>query len=666
MKLINCIAGVIMSRTAIVFSDKVVDFWGEFKELEQVCNRVSLSDYDECILKSQGTKYRYLTEVIFEGNEVAQNVFDLTIAQMLYPSFGVLLRRYTGYSTCVENGCRLAGDKEPEFTTMLTAYSLLSALFETDDMIPFFQEEFFCDNRILAFLEGKDRDFLPRGVQLYLQEEPPGEQYLKVPFEQQMIKAIDNQIDFGVISKEENADSFIVPVCAAKAGRNMIVLQADFIEKNALGKSITGLIREAKLYQAGIFLAGLNGQVLKRLGIDGNSLIMEFRSRARSHHVPIGIGVTYELDQEVKLAQYQNMELFFVDRPGRTERICQWNLLLGKHGLVGVDWTQSALATDIGTKYALTIAQQQQLIGYLEKNRSDMPTRKEVGSFCRKLLGLSVPFGTLEEPDEQITIEHLIIPAQQKELLNRICNHIWYEEKVYTEWGMEEKYRYGKGVPVLFAGPPGTGKTMAAHVISNMLDIPLYRVDLSQVTDKYIGETEKHLSRIFDCAEENHMLLFFDEADALFGKRSEVKEAKDRYANTEISYILQRIEQFDGIAILATNLRENIDTAFIRRMKYVIDFQRPDKSMREEIWRKGFSNDVPLGEIDYDFLARQFELTGGNIKNIILTATFLAAGRNEPIEMSHILQAIQNEYYKYSKKMTLEDFGEYGYLFLER
>jgi SpoVK/Ycf46/Vps4 family AAA+-type ATPase len=216
----------------------------------------------------------------------------------------------------------------------------------------------------------------------------------------------------------------------------------------------------------------------------------------------------------------------------------------------------------------------------------------------------------------------------------------------------------------LFAGPPGTGKTMAAHVLSNMLDIPLYKIDLSQVADKYIGETEKHLRKIFDFADENELILFFDEADSLFGKRSEVKDSKDRYANMEISYILQRVEQFNGVAILATNLRENMDSAFIRRMKYVIEFPMPNKDMREQIWKNSFSENVPTGNIDYEFLSEKFELSGGNIKNIILTATFLAAGKNEAVGMIHILEAVKNEYYKYNKEMTIEDFGKYGYMFL--
>jgi SpoVK/Ycf46/Vps4 family AAA+-type ATPase len=227
---------------------------------------------------------------------------------------------------------------------------------------------------------------------------------------------------------------------------------------------------------------------------------------------------------------------------------------------------------------------------------------------------------------------------------------------------MDVKYRYGKGTPVLFAGPPGTGKTMAAHVLSNMLNIPLYKVDLSQVADKYIGETEKHLSKIFDYADENETLLFFDEADSLFGKRSEVKDSKDRYANMEISYILQRIEQFDGIAILATNLRENMDSAFIRRMKYIVDFIMPNKEMRYQIWKNAFSNQVPTKDVDFEYLAEQFELSGGNIKNIVLTATFMAAGKNTPVNMGCLLEAVENEYSKYNKKMTIKDYGKYGYL----
>lgn len=606
MRLINCIAGVIIARTAVMFSDSVTDMEAELGVLEKIGSSVSLLDYDKYIMQESGERYRYITETILQGNAVAQNVFDMAVAQMVYPSYGGFMRKHTGSCACIENGCRMSGDNEYGINEMLDSYRLLSVLFETEDTPPFFKVEFFCDNRILAFLEGRDKDFIAHGVQLYLPQEFAHEQGLCIDesFRQQLARAIKNGNDFGIVTRSEGAETFIVPECASDAGKNMVFMQAGFLEKGSFDKTAAMLIREAMLYRAGIFIAGLNANILKRLGIDGKSFIMDFRDRVQKYQIPIGIGLDYELNQEIKLQKWRGMELFFAD------------------------------------------------------GREDMGNIR----FCRKLS--DVPFGTLEEPDKNITLDNLIIPSHQKEVLERICSHVRHEKKVYIDWGMDEKYRYGKGVPVLFAGPPGTGKTMAAYVISNMLGIPLYKVDISQVADKYIGETEKHLQKIFDCAEENNVLLFFDEADALFGKRSEVKESKDRYANMEISYILQRIEQYDKIAILATNLRENIDAAFIRRMKYIIDFQRPDKAMREEIWRGSFSDGVPVGDIDFGFLAKQFELTGGNIKNIVLTASFLAAGKDEQVSMSHIFKAVENEYYKYSKKLLPEDFGEYGYLFL--
>ncbi|MBQ6886964.1 MAG: ATP-binding protein [Lachnospiraceae bacterium] len=228
---------------------------------------------------------------------------------------------------------------------------------------------------------------------------------------------------------------------------------------------------------------------------------------------------------------------------------------------------------------------------------------------------------------------------------------------------MQSKYTYGTGVSCLFAGPPGTGKTMAAQIMSTMLELPLYRVDLSQVVDKYIGETEKKLEAIFNLAEKSNTILFFDEADSIFGKRSEVSEAKDRYANTEVSYILQRIDEYDGIVILATNFKNNIDEAFMRRIRYVVEFVMPDAEMRYEIWKGCFPAEVPVEDIDFQYLANRFELSGGNIKNIVLNAVFLAAAEDVPVNMMHILESLRMEKLKMGKVMIARDFGEYGFYF---
>jgi SpoVK/Ycf46/Vps4 family AAA+-type ATPase len=205
----------------------------------------------------------------------------------------------------------------------------------------------------------------------------------------------------------------------------------------------------------------------------------------------------------------------------------------------------------------------------------------------------------------------------------------------------------GKGLNVLFSGPPGTGKTMAGDVIANELSLTLYKIDLSQVVSKYIGETEKNLERIFTAAQSTNAILFFDEADALFGKRSEVKDAHDRYANIEVGYLLQKMEEYEGVAILATNLRSHMDDAFVRRMHAIVEFPFPDEMHRRRIWEVLFPPEAPLGEdVDFWSLAREVRLAGGNIKTIVLTAAFYAAAEGSRIGMAHLLLAARREYQK--------------------
>ena len=203
---------------------------------------------------------------------------------------------------------------------------------------------------------------------------------------------------------------------------------------------------------------------------------------------------------------------------------------------------------------------------------------------------------------------------------------------------------------------------MAVYVLANMLHLELYKVDLSKVVDKYIGETEKRLEEVFKKAENSNMILFFDEADALFGKRSEIKDARDKYANTEVAYILQKIEEFDGIVILSTNYRENVDVAFMRRMKYEVRFSMPPKEIREEIWRNVLGGKVITDVIDYEYLADNFEFSGASIKNVALNAVFKAVSQDMAVSMEHIVWAVRMEYEKTGKMVFREEFGKYGYL----
>lgn len=241
----------------------------------------------------------------------------------------------------------------------------------------------------------------------------------------------------------------------------------------------------------------------------------------------------------------------------------------------------------------------------------------------------------------------LVLPSDQLLQLQELCDQARHRQVIYDEWGFGRKLSLGKGLNALFAGPPGTGKTMAAEVIAGELQLDLYKLDLSQVVSKYIGETEKNLDRIFSAAESANAILLFDEADALFGKRSEVKDSHDRYANVEIGYLLQKMEEYEGVAILATNLRQNLDEAFVRRLQFVVDFPFPDEEHRRRIWEVSFPHEAPVGtDIDYAALAREVKLAGGNIKNIALAAAFYAAADGRVIHQAHLARAARREFQK--------------------
>ena len=262
--------------------------------------------------------------------------------------------------------------------------------------------------------------------------------------------------------------------------------------------------------------------------------------------------------------------------------------------------------------------------------------------------------------------EDIVLPPDPARMLKEIVQQVRNRSLVYEKWGFDTKLSYGKGLNVIFAGPSGTGKTMSAEIIAGELKMDLYKIDLSNMVSKYIGETEKNLERIFNEAGESNAILFFDEADSIFGKRSEVKDAHDRYANIETGYLLQKMEEYDGIVILATNLRKNLDDAFIRRMHFMIEYPFPEEEDRFQIWQRSFPKAVPLGEtVDLRFMARQFKIAGGNIKNICLTASFLAAGdmeeqQNEAaVEMVHLIKATRREFQKMGKLCTVNDFGKY-------
>lgn len=256
------------------------------------------------------------------------------------------------------------------------------------------------------------------------------------------------------------------------------------------------------------------------------------------------------------------------------------------------------------------------------------------------------------------TLDDITLLDESKEQLHEVLSHYQYQFHVFEKWNFKKHFQ-SRGLGVLFSGSSGTGKTMAASILANELGLELYRVELSKIVSKYIGETEKNLANIFDIAEQSGVVLFFDEADAIFGKRSQTQDAHDRYANIEVSYLLQKIEAYNGLVILASNFKNNIDEAFLRRMRFVIDFPLPNEPQRKIIWHRIFSKEMNIQNIDFEYLAKNFKLSGANIRNAALYAAFNALEQNTSVNMGSILKGVKRELDKIGKPIKEEEYKVY-------
>jgi SpoVK/Ycf46/Vps4 family AAA+-type ATPase len=281
-------------------------------------------------------------------------------------------------------------------------------------------------------------------------------------------------------------------------------------------------------------------------------------------------------------------------------------------------------------------------------------TGARVWTECREMLRPRLDL-LAQRLDAKATWPDLVLPDESLGLLRQIVSQAGKRYSVYHDWGFAERMNRGLGISALFCGESGTGKTMAAEVIANDLGLHLYRIDLSAVVSKYIGETDRNLRRLFDAAEQGGAILFFDECDALFGKRSEVKDSHDRYANIEINYLLQRMESFTGLAILATNMKSALDQAFLRRLRFIVNFQFPGAAERARIWQRALPAQIPTEGLDFERLSR-FNLSGGNIHSIVLNAAFNAAQRGSPVTMQLMLSAVRAELRKLEKQINEAEF----------
>lgn len=668
--------------------DKVFRFFGEqayqyeSKSIHRLKTQIT---FTEGIYKTEQSRYEHLMNYL--EDEALITVLHLAVAQYLFPEFYHMLKGLTGQSTTLALALRLTGEEHrwtyPQLKKRydrLREYLCLETRAEN-----FLYRELFADERLVLYLAGDNTiaGELIKSCELYL------------PFYQDIYKDTEQNTESDKIRDTQNSvednphidkytetvyrqlsqirkktGKYILQLCGEDGRGKKTILKTIakyentgwvFVNYNRLrieaGKELIRYIwlikREAALYGFGI--------CYEYTMSEQEEDFYQFIEKCLEQNLNYASAICVCTDEKTELIPHTILPIHKIVLPDceRQERIAIWRKLSEDNNLK-LDYEK------YGAKYFLNPGDIKKIFdGLWAVYHTDMPeeeTDRLVAELCVNVRNAPRK-GSIKRTISTYTMEDLKLKKEHKETLENICAYVRYSHKVYDIWNMETKYAYGKNVTALFYGPPGTGKTMAANILSNELKMPLYRIDLSQVVDKYIGETEKRLEEIFTYADKSNVILFFDEADAIFGKRMEVKEAKDRYANTEVSYILQRIEQYNGIVLLATNFKNNIDEAFMRRMKYAVEFEMPDTNIRKEIWMSGFSRDVPLENIDFDYLAERVELSGGYIKNIILNAVFLGAKEGNKVTMKHILSSVRNEYIKMGKVLGPQDFGKYAYYF---
>jgi len=406
-------------------------------------------------------------------------------------------------------------------------------------------------------------------------------------------------------------------------------------------------------------LDGLIRLWLREAALEGCALLLEcdgldFADAARSEAVRRVIEQVHSAliisSRERRPDEPRGLVTFEVGRPASNEQADMWRQALAETACA--PGTIEALVSQFSLGAPAINAICAQALDP-DKSTADIPKRLWDG--CRSQARPRME-GLARRIEPSATWDDLVLPEAQLRTLREVAVHVRQRARVYEQWGFAARYARGLGICLLAAGPSGTGKTMAAEVLANDLQLDLYHIDLSQVVSKYIGETEKNLSRLFDGAESGAGILLFDEADALFGRRTEVKDSHDRYANIEISYLLQRVEAYRGLAILTTNMKDALDAAFLRRIRFVVQFPFPDVALRTQIWRRIFPGPTPTQDLDIDRLAR-LNLSGGNIRNVAMGAAFLAAEAGAAVGMRHLAVAARSEYAKLEKPLSEVEIG---------
>lgn len=633
-----------------------------YQNLADVADRI-LDEEALSFLKQSGESktgaYQHLVEMMGSSTE-AKSLLDLTITVLLYPEFGAFLKKWTNYLVTVELAFFMENQDSPTYEQCRNLYEQGARFLRTEpDAEPFFHAAFFADNRIMGYLcnDGHIDERLTDAVELFLPSQELEALLIRQEQCEQLVTILNEKENLIWIRGQRGSGRRFLVKHALKM-RQEKMLFADICKlfgKEKEEELIWCLKREALLWNCAVCFYGLSTIALEQQGMNLSDL--QDRIIKPLQECNIALIFCTDLDVELLASLEVPVAQFLVKDFSREERILFWR---EQKNVYQLELEEELL----GSKYKFTPYEMKQAVVQLAalQQRKGKLDQNEVAEVLSSILPPIHAKGKIEPCHPNCTLDELVLSDENKAVIQDICNQVAYRYQVYDKWNLESKYAYGKAVSVLLSGPPGTGKTMTARVISDMLKLPLYHVNLSQLVDKYIGETEKHLEEIFTNAQKNNLILFFDEADSVFSRRSEVSDARDKYANTEVSFILQRLEDYDGIVILATNYKNNIDPAFMRRMQYIVNFHMPDENERLQLWKNSIPKECPTSEIDFNYLAAQFDFSGSSIKSAVLCAAFHAAGKGESLGMQHLIDGVKNEYRKKGAPLITEDFGKYAYL----
>ena len=593
---------------------------------------------------------------------IVHTAFDLCLAAACVPEFSAYLKYYTGNSATIQLAFEMEGNPYPSYEEITDRLHQLQKICRIErNKVPLSFAAIETDNRILAYLfmdENVNHGVLEFPVfeegEWCLYKEPLHPMFVRKELAEECADWIKSKAEQTILQIDGNGGKrFLVKHIVRLLEKNLFLVSADKCKEffgDMSGERKGSLIRELFWGRGLLCLYGLKSELFSEWQITE----ADFWKNVVFPVLEVGVSVFLCTDGSFSFYDgYIPKKRVELKPLVREERQQMFEGFAEMYGLA-VDCSRYSV------HYRLSAGEIARAVELWRQESSI--TDESFAQVCSQLLCNKNKKALGEITYSTVNFMDLKLPDEMMETLGQICCSALQGYKIYEQWKLGKQYPYGRAVTVMLSGPPGTGKTMTAHAIACELGIPLYKVNLSQVVDKYIGETEKHLEEIFTFAEKANVVLFFDEADALFGKRGEVTEGRDRYANMEVAYILQRVEQFEGIVVLSTNFYNNIDKAFLRRMKYVLQYQIPDEMIRRSIWESCLPAEQFREPLDMDYLAEQFEFTGGMIKNVILSASVMAIYEKKQLNMDLLLRAIRAEYNKMEWPVTTGMWGEYEYL----